>query len=164
MLPTNQAEHETLEITQGINDWAEVAQRSATAIFSGARHRFRSGVGVQLRSGRRRSPFHGSHHREMHPRTMILPAPAKDREAESGSTLRRNGAFGALSQPVPARTMLEALVATVVEDTAPNSTADTVPRKNKSHTRGKTRSPEPRSARLNTKKRPAKCIPLLQQE
>jgi hypothetical protein len=36
MLPTNQAEHETLEITPGNNDWAEVGQRSA--IFSGARH------------------------------------------------------------------------------------------------------------------------------
>jgi hypothetical protein len=38
MLPTNQAEHETLEITPGSNDWVEVDQRSATAIFSGARH------------------------------------------------------------------------------------------------------------------------------
>ena len=40
MLPTNQAEHETLEITQGSNDWVEVDQRSPTAIFSGAGHDF----------------------------------------------------------------------------------------------------------------------------
>jgi hypothetical protein len=32
MLPTNHAEHETLEITQGINDWAEVGFYVFTSI------------------------------------------------------------------------------------------------------------------------------------
>src|ERR1700683_967857 len=57
----------------------------SNSIFSGAQHRFRSGVGVQLRSGRRNNPFHGSHHPEMPPATKILLAPAKSRDAESGS-------------------------------------------------------------------------------
>jgi len=35
MLPTNHAEHETLEITQGINDWAEVGFYVFTSIQPG---------------------------------------------------------------------------------------------------------------------------------
>ena len=35
MLPTNHAEHETLEITQGINDWAEVGFYLFTSIQPG---------------------------------------------------------------------------------------------------------------------------------
>ena len=87
MLPTNHAEHETLEITQGINDWSEVGFYVFSSIqpdggWQWVGDHIRPRVRGEVALARRREPVDGN---RLSARALFRPTPGPGKSAPSST-------------------------------------------------------------------------------